>query len=87
LPSKFLSVKIPWNKLGTVFAIPWKKVLIPRNSVPLGIAYSVRGSEWNGTERIPWKNEGILTFGTEQNEFRRKMRFDGIDKITTKKDF
>jgi hypothetical protein len=24
---------------------------------------------------------------TERNEFRRKMRFDGIDKITTKKDF
>jgi hypothetical protein len=68
-------VKIPRNKLGMAFVIPRKKVLIPRNSVHLGIAYSeVR----NGTEQIPWKNEAILRFGTERNKFCGKMRFGQI---------
>jgi hypothetical protein len=53
LPSKFCSGKIPWNRLGTVFAIPREKVLLSRNSVCLEIAHF---EVWNGTEFLQ-KNE------------------------------
>ena len=48
LPSKFRSEKNPRNKLGMVFVIPRKKVLLSRISVSLGMAHSeVRnGMEW-----------------------------------------
>jgi hypothetical protein len=41
--------KIPWNRLGTVFVIPQKKVLLSRNSMCLGIAHSdvQNRTEWN----------------------------------------
>jgi hypothetical protein len=51
---EFCSEKIPWNRLGTVSIIPWKKALISRHSEFRGRANSEawNGTEWNG---IPWK--------------------------------
>jgi hypothetical protein len=51
LPSKSCPEKIPWNRLGTVFVIPRKKVLLSRNSMCLGIAHSdvQNRTEWNST--------------------------------------
>jgi hypothetical protein len=43
----FRSEKIPWNRLGTVFVIPWKKVLIPKHSEAYG---RVNSDARNGTE-------------------------------------
>jgi hypothetical protein len=69
LGTEFRSEKIPRNRLGTVFVIPWKKVLIPRHSEFRGRAISeVR----NETERtgIPRKNEVFRnSLNTEQNIF------------------
>jgi hypothetical protein len=56
LPSKFLSEKIPRSGLGTL----WKKVLISRNSVCLGLSEH-RNSPFRGSEqnRIPLKKLGL----------------------------
>jgi hypothetical protein len=43
----FVPKKIPWNRLGTVFVIPWKKVLIPKHSEAYG---RVNSDARNGTE-------------------------------------
>jgi hypothetical protein len=40
LGTEFRSEKIPRNRLGTIFVIPRKKVLIPRHSEFRGIANS-----------------------------------------------
>jgi hypothetical protein len=61
LPDCRVAIKIPFRKnssdrLGTVFVIPQKKVLLSRKSVCLGIAHFEfrTGTEWNGVLR---KNE------------------------------
>jgi hypothetical protein len=67
--TEFRSEKIPRNRLGTVSAIPRKKVLIPRYSEFRGRANS---EARNGTERsgIPRKNEVLRNILiTEQNDF------------------
>ncbi len=60
LGTEFLSEKIPRNRLGMIFVIPRKKVLIPRHSEFRGRANSKRGMEQNGTEF----REKIKFYGT-----------------------
>jgi hypothetical protein len=48
LGTEFRSEKIPRNRLGTVFVIPRKKVLIPRHS---GFRGRANSEARNGTER------------------------------------
>jgi hypothetical protein len=63
LGTEFRSEKIPRNRLGTVSAIPRKKVLIPRHSEFRGRANS---EARNGTERNgnPRKNEVLRNLHT-----------------------
>ncbi len=62
LGTEFRSEKIPRNRLGTVSAIPWKKVLIPRHSEFRGRASS---EAQNGTERNSAEKNMIPTVDME----------------------
>jgi hypothetical protein len=77
LGTEFHSEKIPWNRLGTVFVIPWKKVLVPRHSKFRGRANSeARNMVQNGLPRVCFyfcsrgRNSQLFSLprkGSEQN--------------------
>ncbi len=59
LPSKFRFEKFHVIDLETVFVIPRKKVLLPWNSVSLGIAHS---KIWKGRSGTEWGLTGKFSF-------------------------
>ncbi len=77
LPSKFRSEKIPRNRLGAVFVVPRKKVLLSRNSVCLGIAHTkVRnGTEWNSVKKCFYSHPCVFCPWMVRNEFPKVFSF------------
>jgi hypothetical protein len=69
---KFCPEKIPRNRLGLVFVIPWKKVLLSWNSVFLGIAQR-SGTEFREKMKFDRKANKDIT-GSAHSPFSKKSQ-------------